>query len=55
MLLIADDGIGFDPDRAADGNGLKNIRRRAARINCAVAIESGPGTGTRITLHRSTG
>lgn len=51
-LRIADDGIGFDPSQPVEGNGLKNIRRRATKIHYTVAIDSAPGAGTRITLHK---
>jgi len=51
-LRIADDGVGFDPGQPVEGNGLKNIRRRATKIHYTVAIDSAPGAGTRITLHK---
>jgi signal transduction histidine kinase len=49
-IVIADDGVGFDPDAAVDvGRGLKNLQRRAADIGGEVDIGSGPG-GTRIQI-----
>lgn len=47
-LHIEDDGTGFDTDRATNGNGLKNIRRRAEKMHYRVTIDSAPGAGTRI-------
>jgi len=51
-MRIEDDGIGFDPLQPVDGNGLRNIRRRATKIHYTVAIDSSPGAGTRIILHK---
>lgn len=52
-IEITDDGRGFDPERtdSYNGNGLVNMRTRAAAINAQLAIESAPGRGTRIKLH----
>jgi ligand-binding sensor domain-containing protein/signal transduction histidine kinase len=49
-LTVSDDGRGFDPGVVTDGDGLRNIRRRADRIGAA--FELGPtGTGgTRATV-----
>lgn len=53
-LEVADDGMGFDPDVACDhlggGNGLRNMRKRAAEMHAELGIRSGGGEGTRITL-----
>jgi len=50
-LTVADDGKGFDPERLMQGNGLGNMRERAAQINAAVSFHSSPGQGARIELH----
>lgn len=50
LLVVSDDGIGFDPATHADGHGLRNLRERAARIDGELHIESRPGRGTRIRL-----
>ncbi|MFZ1693029.1 MAG: sensor histidine kinase [Flavobacteriales bacterium] len=50
-LTVADDGKGFDPERLMQGNGLRNMRERAAQINAAVSFHSSPGQGARIELH----
>ncbi|MBK7940389.1 MAG: tetratricopeptide repeat protein [Flavobacteriales bacterium] len=49
-LDIEDDGIGFDPSLVhGAGNGLRNMRERAARYEGKLRISSEPGKGTRIT------
>jgi signal transduction histidine kinase len=49
-LRIADDGRGFDPGVATDGNGVASMRRRVAALGGRLVIESAPGRGTTITL-----
>ena len=49
-LRVRDDGIGFDEKKSHGGNGLKNLRRRAAALNGELKIESGPEQGTIVTL-----
>ena len=52
-VLIRDDGIGFStetPTNTPGGNGLKNMRQRAAEIKAELVIESAPEKGTTITL-----
>lgn len=46
-LLIADDGRGFDPKAASDGNGLKNIYTRIKAMKGNVQLTTGEGKGTR--------
>jgi len=52
-LDIADDGVGFDPARAAaEGHhGLTNMRVRAEALGGRLNIESQPGAGTRIRVN----
>ena len=51
-LEVVDDGKGFDPDHARPGgNGLRNLRKRAASSGLELTMESGVGKGTRITIH----
>jgi len=54
---IEDDGRGFDPrheperpDAHAGGNGLGNLRLRAAQLGGHLDIDSTPGSGTRLKL-----
>jgi signal transduction histidine kinase len=50
LLLIRDDGKGFDPAARAPGIGLENIRRRAAALNGDLKIVSEPGKGCELRL-----
>lgn len=48
VLLVTDDGVGFDPSSSFPGHlGLRSIRERAVRLGATVEIESTPGHGTR--------
>jgi signal transduction histidine kinase/ligand-binding sensor domain-containing protein len=50
VLVIRDDGKGFDVDAPAPGNGLRNIYHRAKQIKFAARIESKPGEGTMVEV-----
>jgi signal transduction histidine kinase len=50
VLLIRDNGKGFDPHQITEGNGLKNMRKRAEEIGGRFLIESEIGNGTTIQL-----
>ena len=51
VIIIADNGRGFDPERAGnEGNGLSNIRRRLADIGGQAEIISAPGKGATVRL-----
>jgi signal transduction histidine kinase len=47
-MLIRDNGKGFDVNQPSDGNGLKNMKKRAEEIGATLLIESGKGQGTTI-------
>ena len=49
-IKVEDNGIGMDPARATSGNGLKNMKHRAAAIRSELVIESIKGEGTKITV-----
>jgi signal transduction histidine kinase len=49
-MVIRDDGTGFDPADVTPGNGLRNIRERAALLRGHLDIEAKPGAGTTLTL-----
>ncbi|HLP24502.1 MAG TPA: CHASE4 domain-containing protein [Acidobacteriota bacterium] len=50
VLLIRDDGRGFDPASAPRGSGLSNIAARAADIGATFTLHSLRGKGTDIIL-----
>ena len=49
-LTIRDNGVGFVPERAGSGTGLKNVRQRAEKLGGTVRILSQPGAGTTVEL-----
>ena len=51
MLLVADDGRGFDPTEARQGHfGLQLMREHAMAIGGALHLVSTPGRGTRVRI-----
>ncbi len=50
VLTIEDDGIGFDPKGDSVGNGMRNLRVRAAALGGTLEISSGAGKGTRLRV-----
>ncbi|HZP47046.1 MAG TPA: PAS domain-containing protein [Vicinamibacterales bacterium] len=51
VLIVEDDGVGFDPATVREGAfGLVGIRERAALVHGTIEIESTPGQGTTILL-----
>lgn len=51
-LKITDDGIGFEPNDPDlnPGQGLRNLRQRAASLKGKLEVLTSPGSGTSITL-----
>jgi signal transduction histidine kinase len=49
-MLISDNGRGFNQQQTTEGNGLKNMKKRAGEIGGQLVIESWPGKGTEIQL-----
>jgi len=49
-MLIQDNGKGFDVSKSTQGNGLKNMKKRATEIKAQLTIRSFPGSGTTIQL-----
>jgi ligand-binding sensor domain-containing protein len=49
-LGVRDNGIGFDPQAGYAGNGLKNLKLRARKLNGVVTIGSEPGRGTVVSF-----
>jgi PAS domain S-box-containing protein len=52
IVIIEDNGIGFDPETAPAGShlGLFGMRERAEMIDAKLMIESSPGNGTTIMM-----
>ena len=50
LVTIRDDGAGFDPSLASTGNGLKNLRRRAASMHASLRLETALGRGTCVEV-----
>jgi signal transduction histidine kinase len=49
-VSIQDDGMGFQPDGKASGNGLSNMKQRLASIGGDCFIESKAGQGTTVQM-----
>ncbi len=49
-VTVVDDGTGFDETEIAAGQGLKNIRARAASIGGGFRLVSAPGRGTALEV-----
>jgi signal transduction histidine kinase len=50
MLIISDDGIGFDVKKSKKGIGLANIQRRVEMFAGTFQIETAPGKGCRMEI-----
>ncbi|AYA37402.1 hypothetical protein D3Y59_10265 [Hymenobacter oligotrophus] len=52
VLRVDDNGVGFDPNAPAQGggNGMTNMRSRAAAIKADLHIDTAPGQGTKLQL-----
>lgn len=50
LIVIRDDGMGFDMESDKKGNGLSNMRNRLKTINGSAEIISSPGKGTQINI-----
>jgi signal transduction histidine kinase len=50
LMILEDDGEGFDPTEHSEGLGLLSIRERAELLGGAVRVESKPGSGTAIAV-----
>ena len=50
VVIVRDDGEGFARDDHEAGQGLKNLRSRAASIGGALALRSSPGRGTALEV-----
>lgn len=52
IVLVEDDGVGFNPDQAQRGDhfGLLGMKERAESLGGILTVESAPGAGTTIVL-----
>lgn len=50
VMTISDDGNGFDPAQTNAGNGLRNMRERAAGLPGALTVASARNAGTTVRL-----
>jgi signal transduction histidine kinase len=50
FVSVVDDGAGFDETEIAAGQGLKNMRLRAASIGGGFRVVSAPGRGTALEV-----
>jgi signal transduction histidine kinase len=50
VLVVEDDGQGFDVEGVRSGMGLSNMRERASGVSGTLEVESTPGRLTRVTL-----
>jgi signal transduction histidine kinase len=48
ILTIEDEGVGFNPRGSSQGNGLRNMRERAAAMGGTLRITSRNGKGTKL-------
>jgi PAS domain S-box-containing protein len=50
LLIVEDDGRGFEPGGHGGGFGLVSMRERAALVGASLEIESSPGQGTTVIV-----
>lgn len=50
QLMVKDNGIGFNAAAFTEGNGLLNMKRRAAEIRARLDVDTCPNQGTSIVL-----
>ncbi len=50
VVLVRDDGSGFDEETAPEGQGLENMKVRADAIQGVLSLRSAPGRGTAIEV-----
>lgn len=51
LLVITDDGVGFDRDAVGEGSfGLRSVEMRSSTLGAALDVSSQPGGGTRVSV-----
>jgi signal transduction histidine kinase len=48
LVIVGDDGAGFDPSATGQGRGLAGMRERAALLGGRIEVRSEPGKGTEV-------
>jgi signal transduction histidine kinase len=50
VIIVSDDGVGFDPKTVKGGIGIKNLKKRVTSLNGTLDINSEPGEGSVIKV-----
>jgi signal transduction histidine kinase len=50
VLLVTDNGVGFDVSSVTDGFGLRGMRSRVDQVGGVLSVTSEPGVGTTVEL-----
>jgi len=50
ILIVEDNGIGFEPARSENGNGLSNMKERASLLGGTFSLETACGEGTTLRI-----
>jgi signal transduction histidine kinase len=50
VLIVTDDGLGFDTSAATGGFGLRGMRSRVEQVGGTLTVTSSPGSGTVVEL-----
>jgi signal transduction histidine kinase len=50
VVLVTDDGQGFDPSSTTSGFGLRGMRSRVEQAGGSLTVTSSPGNGTTVEL-----
>ena len=50
VLVVEDDGQGFDPERVSTASGIRGMRERALLVRARLEVDSEPGRGTAVRL-----
>lgn len=54
VIMIEDDGVGFDPKKVSNGFGLNGMRERIEGLSGEFELDSAEGEGTRIVIRLPT-
>lgn len=54
VIQVSDDGKGLGAKHSVSGNGLGNMKSRAAAMDMEMAVVANPGEGTTVILQSNT-